>query len=261
MEEVLAFGESMSELPKLKNAPIIEAVLDIDCAMPSALELMTLEKAARDCFCDTYPVFETQYLDEHEIEPIADGAAKVSSRHSAQALQFFQVDKKQIVQVRRQGFSFNRLAPYTSLDDYLPEMERTWRLFIKIASPKKINLVRLRYVNKIWIPLKEGRTELEEWLKYGPRLPEEEKLDLLGFLNQYIAIEKGTGNQVVVVLTPQAVENGKVPIIFDNTAISSGLEEPNDWPAILKRIHKLRDLKNRIFRDMLTEKCVKLFQE
>ena len=79
----------------------------------------------------------------------------MSVRRGIQALQFLHADEKQLVQVRAQGFSFNRLAPYTSLDDYLPEIERTWHLFVGLASPVQIRVVQLRYINRI--PCRRGR--------------------------------------------------------------------------------------------------------
>jgi len=112
-----------------------------------------------------------------------------------------------LTKVRMQGFSFNRLAPYTSLDDYLPEIERTWGLFASIASPVQIRVVRLRYINRILLPLTNGRVELEDYLKVGPRLPDEDRLRFAGFLNQYAAVEIDTGHQVNIVLTSQPPEN------------------------------------------------------
>ena len=43
-----------SEL-KLRNAPIVEAVLDIGCDMPPDFDLAALEGPSRDRFRDQYP--------------------------------------------------------------------------------------------------------------------------------------------------------------------------------------------------------------
>ena len=128
---------SMSEPNfKLLHAPIVEAVLDVDCDMPSTFNLLALEKASHEAFWDQYPKFRTQFLEEHQLEQKANQPIQFSARHRRlQAFQFLQEDEKQLVQVRMQGFSFNRLSPYTSLDDYLPEIKRTWDLFVSIASP------------------------------------------------------------------------------------------------------------------------------
>ncbi len=100
------------------------------------------------------------------------------------------------MQVRAQGFSFNRLAPYSSLDDYLPEIERTWRLYVDLVSPTQIRFIRLRYINRILLPMAEKKVDLDEFLTIGPRQPDEH-----AFLSQQASVEKDTGHQVNLVLT------------------------------------------------------------
>ena len=184
----------------------------------------------------------------------------MSVRGALAAFQFLQTDEKQLVQVRTQGFSFNRLAPYTGFDEMLAEVERTWRLYVKIASPVQVRVIRLRYINRILLPLTDGRVDLDEYLKVGPKLPDEERLAFGGFLNQQVATEKGTGHQAVTVLTTQPVEGDKLPLIFDNSVTASEPREPTDWPSILQNIQSLRDLKNHIFERTLTAKCLNLFR-
>src|ERR1700730_1851742 len=117
---------SNGEHPRFRNPPIVEAVFDIDCDLPPGFDLAGLETAARAQIQDQYPKFRAQFLQEHKIEAAQDAPPKMSSRLAVQAFQFLHDDEKQLVQVRAQGFSFNRLTPYTSLDDYLPEIERPW---------------------------------------------------------------------------------------------------------------------------------------
>jgi len=251
----------MSErLHSLKSSPIIEAVLDIDCDMPPALALDKLEASARDAFRSHYKKVRTQFVQAMQVEAAANQAPNVTTRQAIQALQFLQEDEKQLVQVRTQGFSFNRLAPYTKLDDYLPEMERTWRLFVGLAAPVQIRTIRLRYINRILLPLTEGRVELDEYLKLGPRLPDEDKLTFTGFLNQHSALEADTGNQVNMVLTTQPQEADRLPVIFDIEAFKSDSYDPLDWDTIHLQILSLRRLKNVVFENSLTDKCLNLFQ-
>lgn len=250
---------STSEL-KLAKAPIVEAVLDIDCDMPAGFDLTALEGTAGEAFRSQYPRFRNQFLEEHRIESKADEPAKHSSRRAVQAFRFLQDDEKQLVQVRSQGFSFNRLAPYSSLDDYLSEIQRTWELFIGIASPVKIRVVRLRYINRILLPFAGGPVNLDGYFKVGPKLPDEEGLQFTGFVNQHTAVEAGTGYQVNIVLASQLPESERLPVIFDICVASPKTAEPNDWHWILVEIQSLRSLKNRIFKNTLTEICLNLFQ-
>lgn len=244
----------------LQNAPIVEAVLDIDCDMPPRFDLAAMEGASRACFLEKYPKFRSQFIQEFQIETKADATAQLTNRHGIQAFQFRQDDEKQLVQVRAQGFSFNRLAPYKRLDDYLPEIERTWLQFIGVVSPVQIRLIRLRYINRILLPMVGGRVNLDYYLKIAPHLPDEANLTFVGFLNQHQVVEVATGHRADIVLSTQPPENDMLPIIFDNSVMCAGPAAPGDWPWILAKIRSLRSLKNRIFENTLTTECLNLFR-
>jgi uncharacterized protein (TIGR04255 family) len=102
---------------------------------------------------------------------------------------------------------------------------------------------------------------LEDYLKIGPRLPDEDRLTFTGFLNQHTAVEKDTGNQINIVLTTQPPEDQMLPLIFDITVAGSGTAEVENWTWLLAQIQALRALKNRVFRNTLTEQCLNLFQQ
>ena len=244
----------------LANPPIVEAVLDLDCDLPPSIDFASLQDAVKNTYQDRYPKFRPVFFQETKIESKLDAPPEMSVRGGIQAFQCFDKTDKQLVQVRAQGYSFNRLAPYTSMDDYLPEIERTWNLFVKVMSPVQVRVVRLRYINRILLPLKNGRVDLKRYLKMNLR-PADGKLKMTGFLNQYAAVEKETGHEVNVVVTSQPPDNSRLPIIFDNCVASVGNVQPQEWNWILAKIQSLRDLKNRVFKNTLTDTCLNLFQQ
>jgi uncharacterized protein (TIGR04255 family) len=245
----------------LSKPPIVEAVLDIECDMPAGYDVAQLEDPARDAYRDRYPTLRKQWIQEHRIEAKLGESPTTSMKRVAQALQFRAEDEKQLVQVRIQGFSFNRLAPYTRLDDYLPEIERTWKLFVTLASPVEVKLVRLRYINRILLPMSGENVELDDYLRTGPRLFDEEAFMFHGFLNQHAVQEIATGHRVNTVLMSQPIEGDDLPLIFDIAVSASGPAEPGDWPWIVGKLGSLRTLKNLVFRKTLTEQCLNLFQQ
>ncbi|OGV64605.1 MAG: hypothetical protein A3K19_29710 [Lentisphaerae bacterium RIFOXYB12_FULL_65_16] len=247
---------------KLPYPPIVEAILDIECDLPPGQQIAALEGPARECYGSRYPKVRTKLVQEHRFESKNGEPPRLSQeRQDVWAFQFLTPDEKQLVQVRAQGYSFNRLAPYATLDDYLPEIEATWQSYVRLASPVQVKLLRLRYINRIMLPLSAGAVDLDDYLKLGPRLPEGEKLTLVGFLKQQSAVEVDTKHLVGIVLTGQPPERDRLPVIFDNWVASQDRYEPGDWAGILAKIEALRALKNRIFRKTLTEKCLTLFQQ
>jgi uncharacterized protein (TIGR04255 family) len=245
-------------LSKLARPPIVEAVIDFDCDLPPAFDIEKIEATARARYESAYPRFRKGVLQEHEIKASVDSPPEISMRRAVQSLLFLHDDEKQLVQVRHQGFSFNRLAPYSSLDDYLPEIENTWRTFAEIILPVSLKEVRLRYINRVLLPLDGGTVDLDLYLKVGPRLPDS-TLRLGSFLTQQSILDPDTGHEVNLVLAGQA-ENDKFPIILDIGVTSRAAADPNDWPKLRSKIESLRSLKNRIFFNMLTERCLALFR-
>jgi uncharacterized protein (TIGR04255 family) len=243
----------------LVNPPIVEAVLDFDCDLPPSLDFESMRDAVRSAYGDKYPKFKLSFIQQARIEAKSDAAPEMSVRRGIHAFQCFDEAEKQLVQVRAQGYSFNRLAPYTSLDDYLPEIQQTWNLFSKLMSPVQVRVIRLRYINRILVPLRNGQVDLRRYFK-GSSRSADGKLLMTSFLNQYAAVEKDTGNEVNVVVTSQPPENDRLPIIFDNGAACAAKLPPEEWNSIIAKIRSLRDLKNRVFKNTLTKKCLNLFQ-
>lgn len=252
---------SMAKTPplKLKNAPIVEAVFDLDCDLPHGFDLRSVEAAARDKFRDTYPEYRPQFMQELLFDP-AKGSPTTTISMATQALQFRTKDNTQIVQVRTGGFSFNRLAPYGSLDDYLAEIERTWKAYVDLVSPVQIRVIRLRYINRILIPLTENaHVDIDDYFTIGPSVPDEKGLMLTGFISQQSLVEEKTGREISILLTTQPSEQNQRPMILDITVAEKINADP-DWQKIRPSLNALRTLKNRMFRNSLTDKCIQLFQ-
>jgi uncharacterized protein (TIGR04255 family) len=216
----------------LDRPPIVEAVLDIDCDMPTTVDVEALNVAARAALADRYPVSRRRMLSEHRISSTPDQPLAVSSRQGLASLQYFTSDEKQLVQFRPGGYSFNRLAPYTTLDDYLPEIARTWKPFVDVAKPVVCRTVRLRYINRIELPMVEGKVEIDAYLKLAPRLADEERLSFAGFFNQHSVLESATGNQANIVFATQPPTKHTLPILFDIETFKAMDIEPADWQAI-----------------------------
>ncbi|HEY4417683.1 MAG TPA: TIGR04255 family protein [Verrucomicrobiae bacterium] len=244
-------------------------ILDIDCVMPPGFDVTQVEGSAHESLKDKYPKNRKLFNSELQVNfnPTAGSEPTSSSQKmSVQALQFFCENEKnsiqQLVQFRTQGFSFNRMAPYKSLDEYLPEIERVWKIFTATTSPKQITLARLRYVNRILLPFPTDGSgiTLLDFIRSAPQIPLG-NIALISFLSQQIGAVLNSSNQVHTVLLGQPIEDNHAPIIFDNAAVWSGDLDPNNWSQILNIINELRLLKNEVFRNTLTDKCLAIYQK
>jgi uncharacterized protein (TIGR04255 family) len=244
----------------LATAPIIEAVVDIECDMPPALDVADLATQAADALAAQYPTARKNLAEVHHIAAEPNKPPAVTSTHGLAALQFVSKDDRQLVQFRPSGYSFNRLAPYEGLDRYLSEIERTWAIFVRLARPARCRAIRLRYINRLRLPLTAGQLEINDFLTVGPRVVDESRLSIAGFFDQKSLVESDTGNVANVVFATQPLEQDVLPIVFDIEVAAKIDIDPGDWAAVSEKIVSLRDLKNMVFNKSLTPKCLNLFQ-
>lgn len=248
---------------KLKSPPIIEAIIDIDCDLPPNLDFNQIEQTAKEHLQDRYPNIHHQMFQGQSFtpDPKDEKAVTIGFHKGLQAIQFRSKDERQLIQFRQGGYSFNRLSPYEGFDKYLPEIESTWESFTNIVSPVKIGRVGLRTINRILLPYpsSQDNLNLEEYLATGPKSPPCNNLTLTGFLNQHMAIEPETKNQVHILMSTQSPEDNKLPLILDINAFSTPLIKDLQWDSIESLILQLRTLRTNVFKSMLTEKCLTLF--
>jgi uncharacterized protein (TIGR04255 family) len=247
----------------LTHPPIVEMVVDIDCDLPADVDFAELEERAKERYSDRYPGFRKRLR-----QPPRSGETpqQLNVGDATYAFQFLG-ERSQLVQFRRDGFSFNSLAPYTDLDEYLPEIRRTWEIFVDLVSPVSIRRIGLRYINRLHLPLAEGIVSLNDYLCLGLTLPEEVALKLTSVLNEYSAIEDETGHEVKVRMVideqetvPRRREDPPLPVIFDIAGSHRQSSDPQAWENIEATILALRRMANSIFRSSLTERCLNLFR-
>jgi len=250
------------EKPDLKRSPIVEAIIDIDCDMPPDYIVGSQINMAETVFGQNYPKTEKRFQHIQGFASQFDDSPKIKTlepRISIIALALKNTEENQIVQIRQNGFSFNRLTPYSSLDDYFPEIERTWTLFSEHFSPLSIRRIGLRYINRIILPLENRKLDMDQFFNVGPRLPGDSPLKFVGFFHQQQLIEPDTENRANVILTTQPVNSDEMPLIFDIGTTKEVEYEHFDWNDILTVIKSLRNLKNHIFFDSLTKEGICLF--
>jgi uncharacterized protein (TIGR04255 family) len=264
----------MERVVHFTKPPVIEAVVDLDCDQVNGVnfqpkgqaELATQVEILKTAFGGVYEKVQVAYGIEGLIAVDEDAEVPTSSiKRNIRAFQLLRNSDKTIVQIRPTGFTFNRLAPYGSFDDHIPEIRKAWEYFCQLARPGEVRLVRLRYVNNIQLPLVQGRVDIDDYLKAGPRPPKIKGLSLSSFLNHLTAVEESSNNRVSVALTLASNEQMPptkdiLPVLFDNSAESSVNFEPDDWATIKQKLSDLRYLKNQVFKGMLTSKCRSLFQ-
>lgn len=250
----------MAEERHLKNAPITEALIDLRIKPP--LELTALKDtlpAIKKEIGDRYP----EQKEQHEFKGgfgIKEGLPIVKQPRDLgiRGYLFKSRDKLQLVQFRRDGFTLNRLKPYTRWESVTTEAKDLWNIYCKNASPKLVSRIAVRYINHLNIPLPV--TDFRDYLTAPPPVPESAPQVVRSFLTRVVVHD--SEKQLDANIT-QAMERSIKPdfinIIIDIDAYKSGgfdIQTEEIWEIL----NQLRHLKNTIFFGSITEKTAKLFE-
>ncbi|PIP08917.1 MAG: TIGR04255 family protein [Syntrophobacterales bacterium CG_4_8_14_3_um_filter_49_14] len=248
----------MSEYTIFPNAPIVEAVLDIRVELPKDVTLDTLEMF--------YDKIKVRYPEKQHRTELSAGirldpqGASFEKPEASQTGYLFrsQVEKK-VVQSRLNGFSFNKLKPYSDWNTFRSEGRELWDIYRKIVKPLKITRIELRYINRIEMPL--PLKDFKEYILTVPEVAPELPQALAHFFMRLVIPKPDTGAVAVINQTMEIPEGGgqRLPFIFDidvfkETSYSG--DEENMW----KEFDELRDFKNEVFFKSITEQAKELFK-
>jgi len=172
--------------------------------------------------------------------------------------QFSSADEKYVAQFRRDGFSFSRLAPYTSWEDAFGRAATLWKLFYELSHPIEVSRIAVRTINRILLPVPVS--DLSKYLTAPPSVPPGTPNELLGFLTQLLVTDRATNILSNII---QTVEQGPrtthISIILDTDVYLERPFQPAD-ATLLKQFNALRHLKNLIFFRSLTPEMIETFK-
>jgi len=248
----------MSEYPHLKNAPIVEALLDIQVDSSPEITLPTLEKIYQSVK-SRFPEKQQRNIAQFQFEQQVGQPPKMSdSLIGSDGFIFLSSDKSKALQVRLEGFSLSKLKPYTNWEEFRDEAKELWQLYIKVAKPIRVRRIALRYINQLVLP-----STGEDLKKYISTFPE--------ISGKFNSIPKELFMRLVLpqndlettaILTEafgSTQKEGSLTLTFDIDVF----QEKNLVPTsekIWEAFEKIRGIKNEIFFSSITEDTERLYQ-
>ncbi len=143
----------MSDYPKLKNAPITEALIDIQFEVPPDTTLDTLAQF-QSRISDILPLREVSQIAGVEFRHNQEGPPEVVAlTFGINGYVYQSADRKTIFQVKLGGFTLSKLEPYDGWEALKDEAVKLWALYSEFVKPVKVNRLAVKYTNKIRLPL------------------------------------------------------------------------------------------------------------
>ena len=241
------------------SPPITEALLDIRVSLPPDVTLEQLS-TYYEGIKDSFPEKEQRVSWTGGFEFKPGSAPKVTTPSGGPDGYFFRSPSdNKIVQVRRDGFTFNKLKPYTNWDTFSKEAKSHWNQYLQIAKPYQITRLALRYINRIEIPLpfKDFKEYILTIPDIAPGLPNA----MSNMIMQLVVPNDEIGAVANITETIEPIKEGQSfsAFIFDIDVYRKVALKPDD-KKIWDIIEDLRVFKNQIFKKSLTDKCKELFK-
>lgn len=240
----------------LRNAPIHEALVDLQVTLPSGFDPAKLQEAHAK-IRDAYPKCDTRMRGSLQIELSAEGEPKHKAiEKGVHGYIFKTADQKRHIQFRVDGFTYNWLSPYERWESLRDEAKKLWSTYVELAKPERINRVGLRYINRMSFPIP---VDFDEYLTAAPAVPKQLPQEVSSFFKRVVI--HGIKPGFVGIIT-QAYEGTTqpetAPVILDIDVFKQSLFEP-DGKEAWETLEELRHFKNKVFFESVTEKALELF--
>lgn len=234
----------MPDYEVFPNAPVEEAIITVRV---SRLDLSSGTERLQDGLRGRYPVVDSRDVDE----PANDTDSSVPH-----LIRLLSTDRQQAVQLSPQAFSFHRLRPYTRWEDFASDARAAWEAFVRVFAPS-IEDVQLRFLNVLQLPL--GFEDWGEYLRIRPNLPAAVDTGLGNYFMSLNLADSSVPASAIVTLATTPGAAGLIDVVFDidtRSAMPGAVEEARLWEVLAA----LREYKNRLFFEGLTDRAKELFR-
>jgi len=242
----------------LRNAPITEAIIDFRVKARPGLrpeEFTSLQMQLSSSF----PKMDERRGLQATFGMIQGrGQPPVVQDLGLQGYFFKTADEKTIAQFRVDGFTFNRLYPYTSWKELIPQAMDLWRLYSSVSRPEVITRLAVRYINRITLP--SGAITFESYLRAAPVIPLELPQYMSSFLTRVTIHDPQADIAAHVAQALEANTQGQPLVVILDIEAYKQSEFAIDDPEIEQTFRQLRAFKNLIFFNSLTDETLRQFE-
>ena len=236
----------MKKYPHLKNAPISECLIDFRVKFESEIHA-EIFKSLESKLKNEYPNVEKLRRFETRLEIDKEGKGVFHSNKDLglEGFIFKSKDNNSLAQFRINGFTFNKLKPYTEWGEIITEARRLCEEYVNIAKPKYITRLATRYINHIKI--EKSLIDISEYLTAPPLLPSELKFKLSSFLSKNVIHDSETSISANITQGfEEDISKNFFRLILDiDCYIVTEIDPLSD--NIWTSFEELRNMKNRIF--------------
>lgn len=247
----------MARRRHLTRAPITEGLIDFR-VHTEGVAAADIEKAVAASSLD-YKVVGPLLAGTLDFSLSADNSSPPpAQKMRPTGVRLHSTDEKYVALLTVEGFTVSRLAPYLTWEQLVQEARRLWPVYVAAVSPRSINRAAVRFINDLRLPLRQGE-DFEEYVATQLLVPDPAFVRAAGFLLRYEGFEPEIDATVIFTQVLGGSTPTEASIILDIDAFRAAafsVVGESAW----EYLEQLRQLKNRIFFNLITEKCAELFE-
>jgi uncharacterized protein (TIGR04255 family) len=245
------------EYPHLANAPIVEALIDFRVRLPANFDVRRLGVVS-ELISKDYPKVEEQRLIQGQFRFTPEGVVSAAQDRALHGFRMLGDEDRDIVQFRRDGFTFSRMKPYKNWESLFEEAWRLWDAYQQVSQPKGITRLATRFINRLNCP---ASFALEDYFTAPPDVPDGVPDVFASFLQRYVLYPVDGVTASVTIATEKATtDEDLASILFDIDCYVQRDIQVDDDDEIRSIFLKLRAMKNRIFFRSLTPWALEEFE-
>ena len=243
----------MAKQRHLSKAPITEALFDFRATLPPETRRIEHLAALGETYKDQYPEKKDIHEFAYKVEFGTPHKDEKSSKHLG--FRYANPDNTQVIQTTLGGLTFSRLHPYQKWPKLRDEAKRAWQGYAEHVRPENITRLAVRYINKLSLP--GPHVDFDDYLNYTPVVPKALPQSLGGFFSRIIVPDsKGECTAIITQQFQPGEKPSEIAVMLDIDAFREKVF--TDEREIWETFEVLRNFKNLIFFDSITEKCAKL---
>jgi uncharacterized protein (TIGR04255 family) len=247
---------------RLRNPPIVEAVIEIRREVPAAWDRAQITAHLRERLPD-YPTVtdHNRFAFSASFHVGKDGPAAAPSEavaHDAgwQGVQLTNKEGTYTAKFLRDLFSMSRLKPYESWGAFWEEAWRLWQVYLRCTEPSNVARLGLRYINRLDPPGADadprkylrGVTLVRKGLRIGGFFHEE----VLAAEPPFAVTLRRAGQ-------PKAGARG-MTLLLDIDVMTTDSPRAPDADEIRQRFARMRALRTEVFLSSCTEAALELIR-
>ena len=258
--EIPTTSQIETDFPYLKNAPIVEAVVDFRAAATTPWDADGLAKALKGRLPD-FPSIKPQRRQLQEFRAEVGQPPKAFVKDlGVLGFVLTSKDQRRIAQFDSQGASYSRLKPYPKWTVFAKEAVDIWRLYRDLRKPTEVARIGVRYINRIDLPSDD--CNLGAYFRDPPMSPVGFPIPFANFMYQALFAVPDTPYSIRLIRTiqPSAPPSIRRPGLIIDLDVFTTRPLPADKGTMERRLAEMRWLKNKVFFATITDEAENQFK-